>query len=186
MDRLSPRSKREAPRWPGGAGSSPVLPAHPAPLTPTQLHRSPGPEPCRPVPSHHTALVPQPARSLCPQWAPQAVGPPCTRSGCRAELAGAPQSGPGPEQSPKHPHPTSPARQTCVCVCVWHLAVGVTGLGTHPRTATAPEHPPTPRTSKARPSPPARPGVGWPLATSVTTRGFPLEEGASLLSRAGL
>ena len=157
MDRLSPRSKREAPSWPGGAGSSPVLPAHPAPLTPTQLRCSPGPEPCRPraISPHGSCATP----SLCPQWVPQAVGPPCTRSGCRAELAGGtPKSGPGPKQSPKHPRPTGPARQMCVCVAPGNGCNS--GLGTHPRTAAAPEHPP-PAPGPPKPGHPLQRGLGW-------------------------
>lgn len=66
MDRLSPRSKREAPRWLGGAGSSPVLPAHLAPLTPTQLRRSPSPEPCRPRPVSHAVPSPEPLSTVGP------------------------------------------------------------------------------------------------------------------------
>ena len=63
--------------------------------------------------------------------------------------------------------------------------MSVTELGTHPQDGSSSRTPLPPRTPKAWPTPPARHGVGWPLVTSVTTRGFPLE-GVSFLSRAGL
>ena len=183
-ERLSPERRG---RLRGGGGAGAALSSLPAQRPSRRLSSSapPAQSPAARVPCQHTALAACPAWSLCPQWVPQAAGSPYTRSGWRAEIAGEhPRQGLGRSRTPDNPCPTGPARQTCICVrCP---AMCVSGLGTHPQDGSSSRTPLPPRTPEAWPTPPARHGVGWPLVTSVTTRGFPLEERASFLSRAGL
>lgn len=98
-----PRTLEEDLRGRGSQEQPPSsLPASGA-LTPTSSASLPAQSPAA-APPQHTAPATCPARSICPQRVPQALGLSCTRSGCRAELTGrAPLSGLGRSRAPDTP-----------------------------------------------------------------------------------